>query len=91
MLYKEESPTGNIRGKAILKRIRRDSGYMMLFRMMKNPKIEDFFLSIMDIIITDSSKYLDETTLENRALREAVSRELTRVFAPDTPQEAVQV
>jgi len=91
MLYKEESPTEKIRGKAILKRIRRDSGYMMLFRMMKNPKIEDFFLSIMDIIITDSSKYLDETTLENRALRQAVTEELTRVFAPDTLQKAGQV
>jgi len=62
-----------------------------LFKMMKNPNLEAFFLSIMDIIVTDSSKYLDETTLENRALREAVSRELTRVFALDTLQEAVQV
>jgi hypothetical protein len=91
MLYKEESPTGKIRGKAILKRIRRDSGYMMLFRMMKNPKIEDFFLSIMDIIITDLSKYLDETTLENRALREAVSREIAQTFNPNGPQPAGQV
>jgi len=64
---------------------------MLLFKMMKNPNLEAFFLSIMDIIVTDSSTFLDEATLENRALRGAIAEELTRIFAPDTPQEAGQV
>jgi len=91
MIYKEEHSTGKISGEAILKRTRRDCGYMLLFKMMKNPNLEAFFLSIMDIIVTDSSTFLDEATLENRALRGAIVEELTRIFAPDTPQVAGQV